>query len=305
MRDFIFDMETGDPDDFLTLALLAGHPEVRLRAVTVTPGTPHQVGVARYCLRQFGLDIPVGSFNIDHRKAKGTPEEHYVTCVSDWHYKTFGKIDPSTNAVEAWKVLRDNFKPGVTLVTGGPLKSLAQLLAEVPDKPLGRLTIQGGFAGDNIVPAAKRLPKFDGMLTCPTYNLNGDPKAALAVLANVSRFEGPVQMVSKNVCHGVVYGQAMHVRLSAHQHPHPGVQMVLWAMRAYLQKSPGGKAFHDPLAAMCALNPDIGTWADVTPYREKGGWGCRAGGPVKIIVDYDHELFVQTLLGGSTPTPKA
>ena len=33
----IWDMETGDPDDFLTLVLLAGHPRVDLKAVTITP----------------------------------------------------------------------------------------------------------------------------------------------------------------------------------------------------------------------------------------------------------------------------
>lgn len=75
-------METGDPDDFLTLALLGGHPDVELVGVTVTPGTPHQIGVVRYGLAQLGLDIPVGAFNLDHKKARGTPDEHYVTCVS-------------------------------------------------------------------------------------------------------------------------------------------------------------------------------------------------------------------------------
>ena len=35
--DVVFDMETGDPDDFFTLCLLTAHPKVNLRAVTVTP----------------------------------------------------------------------------------------------------------------------------------------------------------------------------------------------------------------------------------------------------------------------------
>lgn len=47
MLDVVRDMETSDPDDFLTLLLLAGHPEVNLCAVTVTPGSPAQVGVVR------------------------------------------------------------------------------------------------------------------------------------------------------------------------------------------------------------------------------------------------------------------
>ena len=297
MRDFIFCMETGDPDDFLTLALLAGHPEVRLVAVTVTPGTPHQIGVVRYCLARFGLEIPVGAFNLNHLKARGTPDERYVTCVSDWHYRTFGDIKPSNDARVAWEVLRDFYKPGVTLVTGGPLKNLARLMKENPETPLGRLTIQGGFAGDNVVPENLRLPKFNGKTTCPTFNLNSAPEAARDVLAGYARFEGPVQMVSKNVCHGVVYDRALHERLEAVANPHPGLAMVIQGMEAYLGRRAAGKNFHDPLAAMCALDPNIGTWADVTPYRENGEWGCRLGGPVKIIVNYDHEAFVRAMVG--------
>ena len=66
MRPFVFDMETGDPDDVLTLLWFLGHPQVDLRAVTVTPGTPYQVGVVRHVLGLMGTDIPVGAFNIKH-----------------------------------------------------------------------------------------------------------------------------------------------------------------------------------------------------------------------------------------------
>lgn len=38
--DIVWDMETGDPDDFITLLLLLGHPRVNLLGVTITPGTP-------------------------------------------------------------------------------------------------------------------------------------------------------------------------------------------------------------------------------------------------------------------------
>ena len=45
----VWDMETSDPDDFLTLLLLIGHPRVNLKAVTVTPGTPDQIGLVLGC----------------------------------------------------------------------------------------------------------------------------------------------------------------------------------------------------------------------------------------------------------------
>ena len=66
MLDVVWDMETGDPDDFITLLFLLGHPRVNLKAVTVTPGTPDQVGVVRKALGWFGRDIPVGAYNLDH-----------------------------------------------------------------------------------------------------------------------------------------------------------------------------------------------------------------------------------------------
>lgn len=75
MIDVVWDMETSDPDDFLTLLLLIGHPKVNLKAVTVTPGTPDQIGLVRRVLNEwFDLNIPVGAYNIEHNKE----------CVSGW-----------------------------------------------------------------------------------------------------------------------------------------------------------------------------------------------------------------------------
>jgi inosine-uridine nucleoside N-ribohydrolase len=45
-------LETRDPDDALTLCLLATHPRLRLAAVTVNPGTPQQIAVVREILRR-------------------------------------------------------------------------------------------------------------------------------------------------------------------------------------------------------------------------------------------------------------
>jgi inosine-uridine nucleoside N-ribohydrolase len=68
----VWDMETGDPDDFLTLLFLLGHPGVELAGVTLTPGTPDQIGVVRHALGLFERDIPVGAFDIA-RSATSTP----------------------------------------------------------------------------------------------------------------------------------------------------------------------------------------------------------------------------------------
>ncbi len=59
----VLDMETGDPDDFITLLFLLGHPLVHLKAMTVVPDTPDQIGFLRYVSNRFDRnDLPLGAF---------------------------------------------------------------------------------------------------------------------------------------------------------------------------------------------------------------------------------------------------
>lgn len=388
--DLVWDMETGDPDDFLTLLLLLGHPAVRLRAVTVTPGTPDQVGVVRAALGWFGrTDLPVGAYNLDHqpkarergageREASGDPgvgkHGRRGVCVSSWHYAAYGDLPPSRDAVRAPTLLRDVCDADTTLVTGGPLRNLGAALRE-PGFTLGRVVVQGGFAGEGVVPAERQLAKFRGLTKVATYNLNGDVPSAKAVLAT-DRIRDK-RFVSKNVCHGVVYDRALHHEVDAVRAASPSLQRLFQGMATYLGPASrpsrrlrndairavrvrlvpegarvagqdlvemaldealarahhagldlvamtddptpvcrlrppeparptddpenvgaGGKAFHDPLAACCAIDEGIGEWAEVELYREGGEWGSRLapGSGVHIITGYDRARFVATLL---------
>jgi hypothetical protein len=63
--DVIWDMETGDPDDVVSLLLILGHRELKLRAVTICPGGQDQVGFVQYLLKRVLGDreaakIPIG-----------------------------------------------------------------------------------------------------------------------------------------------------------------------------------------------------------------------------------------------------
>jgi pyrimidine-specific ribonucleoside hydrolase len=290
MIDIVWDMETQDPDDFLTLLLLLGHPDVHLKAVTVTPGSAAQVGLVRRALAWFGRDLPVGAFHLGHPK----------DCVSAWHYRAYGQVPPSRAAEPGAEVLLRHCDGHTTLLTGAPLKNLGAAIRLDADRGgnalrIGRWVAQGGFAGEGVVPRECQLEKFRGMTTCPTYNLNGDPKSALAALQAAGI--GVRRFVSKNVCHGVVYDQEMHQRIEAVKGRSLSLGLIWKGMEAYLGKEPGGKKFHDPLAACCAIDESIGNWAEVELYRESGAWGSRLrpSSGTWIITGYDHEQFLNTL----------
>ena len=342
--DVVFDMETADPDDFLTLLLLLGHPEVELRAVTITPGSRAQVGLVRRALADHDHDIPVGVRNLDHPKA----------CVSSWHRRAYGDFEPSSDAVPAGPLLREVCNGDTTLITGAPVFNLGAA-CESPDFELGRWVAQGGFAGDGVVPPELQMEKFAGRSTMATFNLGGAPQAALAALAHPGI--GERRFVSKNVCHRVVYDEAFHERVGREKSRRASLAAIWQGMEAYLAPKrsaghtptrdpivladeagrremsladalalatsrgldlvevaphldppicrimqakdmpPYGKKLHDPLAACCAIEPRIGTWREVELYREKGKWGSRLrqGSNTWIIIDYDAELFFETL----------
>ena len=193
--DVVWDMETEDPDDFLTLLLLCGHPGVRLKAVTIYPGTPEQVGLVRHALDWFESEIPVGAFD------PGCSQQ----AVSPWHYRAYGKIGPSFDVAPAEEVLLNHCDAQTTLITGAPLHNLIAAL-KIPAFHIGRWVCQGGFAGEGVVPSRDQLAQFAGYSTCPTYNLSASPPAVVSAL-NDERI-GTRRFVGKNVCHGVVYDPA-------------------------------------------------------------------------------------------------
>lgn len=287
MLDVVWDMETGDPDDFLTLLMLCGHPEVNLKAVTITPGTPHQVGLVRWALARFSLNIPVGAYNLDHKKS----------CVSSWHHRIYGNIPPSRDAAPGWRVLLEQCDSDTTLITGAPLKNLGKVLREPQAEAftLGRWFAQGGFAGEGVVPPERQLTKFRGLDAVPTYNFNGAPAAASVALADPRI--GERRLISKNVCHRVYYDQAVHNRIVPLREKSLAMELIGKGMEDYLRRKPGGKKFHDPLAACCAIEPRIATWAEVEMFRRGGKWGAvlKTATNTWIIVDYDRDLFLDVL----------
>lgn len=289
MRRIHFDMETQDPDDVMTLAILATHPRVELVGVSITPGAPDQVGLVKnllyHTLGKDPEDIPVGG---DPKRTK--------PAVSGFHHKWLGQWVGA--CVPAAEVINRSAAKGATLLTGAPLKNL-----EVFTQPVGPHTpffpwwvAQGGFAGDSLVPPSARLAKFAGRETCPTFNFGGAPKVAEAMLA--STHIGEKHLVGKNVCHGVRWDQEWHERVKAVTKRTAGLDIVIKGMELYLAKTPEGKMLHDPLAMAVAIEPTICEFARVEMYRQKGEWGARTkpDSDVQIAVGLrDRQRFFEVL----------
>jgi pyrimidine-specific ribonucleoside hydrolase len=230
----------------------------------------------------------------------GSVFEHGKKCVSGWHYHAYGQIPPSLEAENGPELLLRLCDEQTTLITGGPLHNLGQCLRLVQERNLhafrpGRLVAQGGFAGEVVVPEERQLGKFKGRRTCPTFNLNGAPQAAIAVLAS-SSLQKRV-FASKNVCHRVFYDRRLHASFQETKDTCVSHALIWQGMDHYLRRHPGGKLLHDPLAACCAIDERIGTWAEVELYSEQGEWGARFSpdSHTWIITDYDHEHFLKIL----------
>jgi pyrimidine-specific ribonucleoside hydrolase len=284
----VFDMETSDPDDALTLCILATHPRVDLMAVTVTPGSLEQVGIVRHLLDRLGRSaLPIGAFT-----GTSNPKN-----VSEFHHRWLGDIAPTDPTGSGAEILAAVFRrrPDATMLTGAALKNPGTLLRQHADVRIGTWVAQGGFAGDSVVPPEHRLAKFAGRETCPTFNFNGAPDLAKEMLA--SDRIGERWLVSKNVCHGVVYDQAMHERVKALTHKTAGMLLVQEGMEVYLARRAEGKAFHDPLAAAVAIDREVCAFREVEVYRERGEWGSRLaeGTRTRISVSIDRERFFRVL----------
>lgn len=286
MRLIHFDMETQDPDDVMTLAILATHPRADLVSVTIMPGTQDQVGLVRHVLRLLNVkpDLAIGGIlPVEARRRASRP---------GFHEKWLGKWGPAEPSYAAREILWSAGSFGATLLTGAPLKNLE---SNAGDWLFPHWVAQGGFAGDSVVPPEHRLPKFAGKETCATFNFGGAPKAAQAMLAN--RHIGEKLLVSKNVCHGVSWDRAFHDRVKALPKRTAGLDLVLRGMDRYLEEHPGGKKLHDPLAMVVAIEPGVCEFRRVEMYRDKGEWGARLrpDSDVQISVSVDRSRFFDVL----------
>ncbi len=300
MSPIIFETETSDPDDFVTLLWLADHPGIDLRGVVVTPGSKDQCQLVRWGLDQCGRsDTRLGAL---HGPSWWDTRDGQKERVSGFHRKAFGShaVEYAAGDVECGPVmladmLRDD---EITMLVGAAPRNLGRAFEDDPGLRLSRWVQRGGFAGDNLV--SNPLEKFKGRVTCPSFNLGGAPKQTLSLLGTpgVARR----LFVSKNVCHRVIWTRDMEaafkLRMSGAAKPtRVGVAMMIRALRCYLAEASVGKAVHDLLAAACVVDECVCDFREVEIYREKGEWGAHAaaGTNTWISVGFHEDRFLDVL----------
>jgi pyrimidine-specific ribonucleoside hydrolase len=137
----LFDMETADPDDVMTLCFLISHPQICLRSVTIMLGTDEQVGLVKSILQQANLNIPIGSFSPNSPKK----------VVSPFYYRWLGDFLPQKPDNEGFEIIQNalNEFPDLQILTGAPMRNFSKIGESIICE---RWVAQGGFAGDNVVP---------------------------------------------------------------------------------------------------------------------------------------------------------
>lgn len=236
----LFDMETGDPDDLITLLMLLANPDVQLRGVTCWQGSPIQIGLINHVLKLANIDIPVGGLNEPEPKELSA---YYTDVVGSWSNALAMK-----NPTEVFKqVLKDY--PDTKFLTGAPLTNLGEFVNSNPEV-ITSMTTQGGYLGALV---SEPLDKFKGKKSIRTYNLTNDTDAFTKV--NYSEKIEKLTFVTKDLCHGFMYTPEIHKEVVFGDTP---VQQLLKSCLERYALTGKSKAMHDPLAMLYMLYPEIG-----------------------------------------------
>lgn len=238
-----------DPDDFLAITYLhaAG---ANIQGISVTPGDPDQIAVAKLICKELNLNIPVGA-------ALANRKEHSCNPV---HHEMLRRYGASKNASPdniGYRTITDS-QPVESFFIIGPADITAEYLIKDGTLPQS-LTMQGGFLPYDLYSPTERLDKFEGKRGIRTFNMSSSPHAAQILIDSKIPTK---KFVGKNVCHTI---KLTRERFSGFPSPTSRAAELFTEMAMiYLEKN-HHKKLHDPTAAVCHLHPEIGTWIRGNP----------------------------------------
>lgn len=234
-------METGDPDDLITLLLLLANPNVQLRGINCWQGSSIQIGLIKHVISLAELNIPIGGLNSPEPAQLST---YYKNVVGSWKHKT-AEVHPT----EVLDFVLTNY-PDTHILTGAPLTNLGSYV-EKTEQIITNVTTQGGYLGALIT---EPLDKFKNIQSIRTYNLSSDTESFLKV--NNSKCIKNLTYVTKDLCHDFLYTAAIHSTIKFGSTP---VKKLLQKCLEHYANNGKEKAMHDSLAMLYMLYPDIGT----------------------------------------------
>jgi len=255
-----------DADDAFTICYLVA-AGVKPSTIFVTPGDLDQIATVRFLCDELNLKIPIGYSKKSEKLSSGSVHHDIL--------KKYGK--PLTAEGDDFGC---NIQSEGDWFIIGPPKSLGQK-DNYPDK----MTMQGGFLPYKFGNPKIRLEKFENLDWCPSFNPNGAVKETQKLAAapiKTKRFCG------KNVCHSVLFDKTHLAPLKPNSR---AAEIFVELAELYFQKHEN-KKFHDPVAAVCHLHPEIGTWIKGNPVRTKNGWTTELDETGSfILVDLDYNQF--------------
>jgi pyrimidine-specific ribonucleoside hydrolase len=264
-----------DPDDFFAICYLAS-VGVEIQAITIVPGDPDQIAFAKFLCKQLKLDIPIGASKLNRTKLSSGGVHHELL-------KKFGRSLEATPDGLGKDIIKDVFKSDTEFLIIGPATNVGGFLKDNPVS-ISRATMQGGFLPYEFHDYdCVKIPDFEGKLSIPTFNLNGDrPAGLLFSAADI----GERRFVGKHVCHTIFYDKSIQVRLKPKD---VASELFKLGMDLYLARH-DGKKFHDPTAAVCHLYPDVANWVRGKIVKLDAGWGTELdedGDYIIANIDYD------------------
>jgi inosine-uridine nucleoside N-ribohydrolase len=252
-----------DCDDLLAILWLIEHG-YNIKAITITPGDPDQVSVARAINKLYGLNIPIGVSKLNRDRSSSNP--FHKTFVDKAKIPFSAK--PDGEGKDIIKGVYENYDNVLIL---GPCTNIGKFMAENPDTVFGMCTMQGGFL------PCDDFPKFAGMKSVSTFNLNGDRKHADVFLNHNMEMR---QMCGKNVCHRHEY---FHDKISKYPKKKDS---HLHSIELYEHK-----CVHDVIATICHVDISVGEWVLGKTVRMDGGWTTDLNGEDFILKAIDEDRF--------------
>jgi pyrimidine-specific ribonucleoside hydrolase len=281
-----------DPDDFFAICYLIA-AGVKIRHISICPGDPDQVALADFIRDFTEQDFTIGVSHIDRLcqcGEKDCPRKFSSGGIHHKLLKRFGRpLDRIADGEGHQLIEKACFEfDDLEALVIGPATCLAFAVKHLYAKPIKRITVQGGFLGyhQHEFPCL-RLPKFEGLSWCPTFNLNGDRKAAITLAESGI----PLQYVSKNVCHTIEFDRNRFSDFGGGKASCAASELFIEAATLYFQKH-DAKKFHDPTAAVCHLHPEIADWVRGHMVKIEGGWGTVLDpSGHRIIADINRHLL--------------